>query len=263
MGKAERCTESWARWSRGVGAALFVFAVGSCFACGTDPGQASAGVTQTGGEGPDSRPTDDPSAGGAKTILAESQAAGALTTYGGSDRTRPPISTGTGGTAGSSGSWSPEEYAAASASRPEGIGPCGETWVDYECDAILRPCPAGMHRDFDPDDPCAICVPNADEPLSCELARRRYDALLAHVVPSSCADYCLDDADCFVFELSTSCLSRCILPLYGAIDEEIVEVAAQFAAESCDLVCGDDPPPTCPEPEGTEVECVQNRCVLR
>jgi hypothetical protein len=152
---------------------------------------------------------------------------------------------------------------APSVSRPSGMGPCTDEWIDFGCDSILDPCPTGMHRDFDVSDPCAICVDDPATPLSCEAARARYTALLEHVIPSSCADYCEEDADCAVYTFDNACSSGCHYAVYTAIDEDIIEVASQFSAESCLPVCGDSSPPTCTDARLDYVaQCVSNRCVL-
>jgi len=155
------------------------------------------------------------------------------------------------------------EYEAASASRPPGIGPCGDTFVDYQCDAILDPCPEGMHRDFDPGDPCGVCVDDPEVPLTCAAARERYLALLDHVILSSCADFCETAADCYLLEISSQCMAGCSYALFGGIDEEIEEVAGQFSAESCAPVCGDATAPSCAAAGAMTPACIDNRCVLQ
>jgi hypothetical protein len=158
-----------------------------------------------------------------------------------------------------------EDYEAASAARPSGMGPCADGRIDFECDSILEPCPSGMHRDFDVSDPCAICVADSATPPSCDEARARYTALLEHVIPSSCSDYCETDSECFIHTLDNSCGSGCEYALYGGIDEEIIEVASQFAAETCTPACGRAPGPECETGSGGGMEavCVSNRCTLR
>ena len=155
------------------------------------------------------------------------------------------------------------DYEAASASRPAGIGPCGDTFVDYECDVILDPCPKGMHRDFDPADPCGICVDDPKSPLLCEAARKRYLQMLDHVISASCADFCETDDDCFVIEIDNACASGCSYALFGGIDEEILIIAEQFSAESCEPVCADTAAPSCAATGATTAACVDNRCVLQ
>ena len=143
------------------------------------------------------------------------------------------------------------------------VGPCGDTFIDYDCDALLEECPEGTHRDYDPAYPCAICVDDADPPLTCDAARTRYQEMLDHVIRNSCADFCESDTDCFVMELSNACARGCTYALFGGIDEEIDIIAEQFAAESCEPACGDAPVPECDPPEGDSVACVRNLCVFQ
>jgi hypothetical protein len=142
----------------------------------------------------------------------------------------------------------------------EGLG-CDETFIDYDCDNVLAPCPEGTHRDFDPMSPCAICADNQENPVPCEAARERYAAFLDHIIPSSCADFCETVADCYVFDISNAC-SRDIIPLYGAIDEEIILVAEQFAHDNCAPVCGDVQARS-EMVKQAQVACLNHQCVLQ
>ncbi len=219
------------------------------------------GVDQSDGAGGDVQrePTGGLPAGTAGSLPVDSTSRAGASSAGGA-RNKPNASSG--GSAWASYD-SVEEYLADSASRPAGIGPCGDTFVDYECDAILEGCPEGMHRDHDPADPCGICVDDAESPLTCEAVRTRYLQLLDHIIRSSCADFCESDADCFVYEVSNDCGTGCRYALFGGIDEEIEIVAEQFSAESCAPACVDVPIPACDPPAATTVACVQNRCVFQ
>ena len=138
---------------------------------------------------------------------------------------------------------------------------CGNGFIDYGCDNDLGPCPDGTHRDFDPDKACSVCAEDTETPMTCDEAQTRYAAFLEHVIPSSCADYCDDADDCFVSEISNACAVDRVA-LYGGIDEEIIEIADQFARDNCAPECGAAPSDS-KLVRDAPVACVDHRCRLR
>ena len=114
-------------------------------------------------------------------------------------------------------------------------------WVDYDCDAYLPyDCRASgevlAYSDTD-DSPCAVCVPDDDRhPDTCQGWSQQYGDTLSNVAGGSCANWCESDDDCFGFELANRC-GTYVLALFGAIDEEIIGIAREFAADNCSREC--------------------------
>jgi len=136
---------------------------------------------------------------------------------------------------------------------------CGSNFIDYDCDSSMDSCPSGEHRDYRGGG-CSVCVPDTSLDRSCEWGRSRYQAFLAEVTRASCADFCDDESDCYVSELTNACASSCNVALYGPIDEEIVWAADEFARESCTPFCAGSAAPACDK--RSALACVDHHCVM-
>ena len=141
----------------------------------------------------------------------------------------------------------------------DGVG-CGEAFIDYNCEAVFDPCPEGTHRDYDPSSACPVCLENSTSSLSCDAARARYRAFFTHIVSSSCADFCETAADCRKVAFDNAC-ARHSAAIFGNIDEEVIEAAAQFARETCAPVCLTDPPNDSTT-QGVKKQCIDHKCRL-
>ncbi len=115
---------------------------------------------------------------------------------------------------------------------------CEGEFIDYDCDAIIPlQCGPGAHIDYDSDVVCPVCAQDgADDPTTCDGWQDRYGDFLHHLIRESCANWCETDSDCFAWEIDNACGSYA-LSLTGAIDEEPIYFAGEFAEHNCG-VCG-------------------------
>jgi hypothetical protein len=138
---------------------------------------------------------------------------------------------------------------------------CEAGFVDVGCDESWEECREGTHRDHLSGEACSSCVGEPDQPRTCTWARERYSAFVSELKRSSCADYCDEVGDCRAHSIDNACLSGLAVPLYGMIDEEILQAAASFAKENCATLCGSEPAPRATAPSG-RLACFEHRCLF-